>query len=66
MSTAGKIGLGLGIVGVVAAIGVAVVKLVNGKNGKNVTAAADANAYCSDDEVQTVEGWETSRPTESL
>lgn len=67
MNIAGKIGIGIGVVGAIAAVTALVVKLVNGNNeGKPVAVAADANAYCADDEVQKLEGWETSRPTDEM
>ena len=60
MKAIGKIGIGVGIVGVVTTAVALVVKLVNGnKKGKPV--AAWVTEYCADDEVQKVEGWETSR-----
>lgn len=60
MNTAGKIGIGIGVVGAVAAVAALVVKLVNG-NKEEKPVAAGATEYCADDEVPTVEGWETSR-----
>lgn len=62
MNAIGKIGIGVGIVGAVAAVATLVVKLVNGNKEKPV--AAGATEYCADDEIQKVEGWETSRNEE--
>jgi len=63
MNAIGKIGIGVGIVGAVAAVATLVVKLVNG-NKEEKPVAAGATEYCADDEVQKVEGWETSRNEE--